>query len=108
MFIKQLSFHEQTSEAADTQYTVDACCGDQVGDTRQLTAISSITVSFSSSSSSSGPITYKLVPATADSRPGATILTPMAARTSLCSTSCPFTRISFNTCGKPGTAGDKS
>eukprot|EP00967_Tisochrysis_lutea_P129669 scaffold223222_cov21-Tisochrysis_lutea.AAC.1 len=45
------------------------------------------------------PLTTNMdVPATAVSRPGATILTPMAAVTSLWSMSSPFTRISFITC----------
>jgi hypothetical protein len=52
------------------------------------TAMSSITLSLSSSSSSSGPITCRLVPATADSSPGATIFTPTAARTCGCVAAC--------------------
>mmetsp|Transcript_33806 Transcript_33806/g.74950 ORF Transcript_33806/g.74950 Transcript_33806/m.74950 type:complete len:223 (-) Transcript_33806:1550-2218(-) len=65
----------------------------------KMSAMSAIAASLSSSSSSSGPTTNIEVPATAVSRPGATILTPMAARISLWSIRAPFTRISRSTCG---------
>mmetsp|Transcript_3196 Transcript_3196/g.8464 ORF Transcript_3196/g.8464 Transcript_3196/m.8464 type:complete len:229 (+) Transcript_3196:1002-1688(+) len=88
--------------SASSEPRVDACThtpSPPLSTFEKMSAISAMAAIFSSSSSSSGVTTNMDVPATAVSRPGATILTPMAAVTSLWSMSSPFTRISFITCG---------
>mmetsp|Transcript_40427 Transcript_40427/g.120591 ORF Transcript_40427/g.120591 Transcript_40427/m.120591 type:complete len:264 (+) Transcript_40427:938-1729(+) len=93
---------DRNDSSASSEPSVLACThtpSPPLSTLEKMSAMSSMTVALSSSSSSSGPTTNSCVPATACSRPGATTRTPIAALISLWSSIWPLTRISLSTCG---------